>query len=85
MDRIHSDCKWGLIMINSDWNSFRTNPKFFESYRNLYPNQKVLFRSNPKLVFNSNQSEVLQNQCEWNRINQNKSELLIRMNPLYPN
>ena len=42
----------------SDWNSFRTNPKISESFRNLYSHQTVSFRSNPKLVFNPNQSEA---------------------------
>ena len=42
----------------SDWNSFRTNPKISESFQNLYPNQTVSFRSNPKKFFNPNQSEA---------------------------
>ena len=29
-----------------------------EPFRNLYPHQTVSFRSNPKLVFNPNQSEA---------------------------
>ena len=42
----------------SDLNSFRTNPKFSESFQNFYRHQTVWFRSNPKLVFNPNQSEA---------------------------
>ena len=41
-----------------DWNSFRTNLKFSKSFRNLYPNQTVSFRSNPKKFFNPDQSEA---------------------------
>ena len=42
----------------SDSNSFRTNPKFSESFRNLYLHQPVSFRSNPKTFFNPNQSDT---------------------------
>ena len=49
----------------SDWNSIRTNSKFSKSFRNLYPNQTVLFRfrrnfsiwSNPRPI--QNQSELI--------------------------
>ena len=66
----------------SVWNSFRTNPKFSESFRNLYPHQTVSFRTNPKLVFNPSSSEAQiksirtcnpneSGQSEWIRINPN--------------
>ena len=42
----------------SDWNWFRTNPKFSVSFRNLYSKQTVSFRSNPKKFFNLIQSEA---------------------------
>ena len=56
---------------------FIPNPKFSESFRNLYPHQTVSFRSNPKLVFNPNQSD--------SDTIQNHSELVIRMNPVNTN
>ena len=55
----------------SDWNSFRINSKSSESFRNLYPNQIVSFRSNPKKFFNPNKSD----RFEWiNRIFRNHSD-----------
>ena len=60
-------------MINSDWNSFRNNPKFFKSYWNLYPNQTVLLRFNPKKFFNPNQSEAHSKSIRINPFNPNQS------------
>ena len=57
--------------------SFRTNPKFSVSFRNLYPKQTVLFRFNPKKFFNPNQSEA-HSKSIWmnpfNPINANETE-----------
>ena len=56
MGLYNQDIKSTLAKV-ADWNSLRTNLKFSESFRNLYLHQTVSFRSNPKLVFNANQSE----------------------------
>ena len=64
------------------WNSFRINPKFSESFWNLYSHQTVSFRSNPKLVFNPSQSELIRGPF---KINPNQSELVIQINPVNPN
>ena len=59
----------------SDWNSFRTNPKFSESLRNSYPHQTVSFRYNPKKFFNPINPRPIKNQSDfiirwlWNEIN----------------
>ena len=45
----------------SDWSSFQNNTKIFESLRNLYPNQTVSFRSNPKKFSNPKFSEPFRN------------------------
>ena len=77
----------------SDWNWFRTNPKISELFRNLYPNQTVLFRSNPKKFLQVNLSEAHSKSLrtynpnasvltELIRIN---PKLSIRMNPVNPN
>ena len=88
---------WTLLAKVSDWNSLRNNPKSSESFRNLYPHQTVSFRSNPKLVFNPNQSGVHSKSIQtcnpnWIRsikMNPNfqsgQFELSIRMYPVYPN
>ena len=65
----------------SDWNSFQTNPKFSDSFRNLYPHQTVSFLSNPKLVFNPSRSEAHSKSIRpCNPIEFGQSEL-IRINP----
>ena len=74
----------------SDWNSFSTNPKFSESFRDLYAHQTVSFRSNPnqseahsKLIRTCNPNE--QDWIRSIRIIQNYSKLSIRMNLVNPN
>ena len=60
----------------SDWNSFRTNTKFFESFRNLYPDQKISFLSNSK---NFLKTELIRGPLKINPIESGQSEL-IRIN-----
>ena len=63
-----------------DW-SIRTNPKVSESFRNLYPNKKVSFRSNPEKFFNPNQSEAHLKSIRTCNPNESGQSELIRINP----
>ena len=58
----------------SDWNLFRTNQIYSDSFRNLYPGQSELTRVNPSF-FNPNQNSIQDFQSEWIR-----TKFLIRMN-----
>ena len=48
----------------SDWNLFRTNQIYSDSFRNLYPGQSELTRVNPRF-FNPNQNSIRDFQSEW--------------------
>ena len=68
--------KVGLLAKVSDWNSFRINQNYSDSFRYLHPTRCESFRSNPKnQVFNPDQSESNRSRIVPNRIfNQNQSE-----------
>ena len=66
----------------SDWNSFRVNQNYFDSFWYMYPSQCESYRTNPKNVLYlvwwktiKNQPDltrlILKNQSEWIRTNAN--------------
>ena len=74
----------------SDWNSFRTNQIYSDSFRNLFPRQSELIRVNPKKVFNLVWCNSIKNQSISIRINPRFLILIeiqsesIRLNPRLP-
>ena len=64
---------YSLFLIKlSDWNLFRTNQIYSDSFRNLYPGQSELTRINPRF-FNPNQNSIGMN---LNKVlNPNESEV----------
>ena len=65
----------------SVFNSFRTNPKFFISFRNFYPHETVSFQFNPVIVFNPNQFEAHSKSIRTCNPFESKQSELIRMIP----
>ena len=74
------NCKNCLAKV-LDWNSFRTNPKVSNSFRNLYPHKTVSFQSNPNKFFNPNKSEVHSKSIRTYNPNESGQSKLIRINP----
>ena len=67
------------------FNTISNGPKISESFRNLYPNQTVSFRSNSGLFFNPNQSMAHSKSIRMNPVNPNESgqSELIRIIRIY--
>ena len=88
-----SDNQWFFTTLAkvSDWNSFRVNQNYFDSFRYLYPSQCESFQTNPKNVLYlvwwktvKNQSDLIRLNSEtsiWMNPNQSETRFSIQINP----